>query len=133
MKIPPKWLLGFGAGALVGLGLLLIFAPVIDLLWPEVLAVSNSFALAGLMIGWLGWRRSCSAMQVALLGFIVPLTSFLVVIRAPLISLVFRHAGWELWGWVTAVLLWFLLNVTLGWLAITAVTWRRRPEKLGIT
>lgn len=133
MKILPKWLIGFGAGALVGLGLVLVYAPVIDLRWPAALAVSNTFALAGLVVGWLGRRRSCSRMQVALLGFIVPLTSFLVVITSPLLSLVFRHAASELWGWVTAVLFWVLLNVILGWLATAALTWRRRSGKLGVT
>ncbi len=118
-----KLLSGFGAGTVVGLGMSIIFVPATILGWLGFLAIGAAFGLAGLLVGWMGWRRACQDRHVALLGSIIPLASFLMVVDSPALSWAIRFSNWELGGWLATICLWFLINLMGGWLAATAVTW----------
>jgi hypothetical protein len=106
--------IGFAAAALVGVSLTLIFSNAILMGWPTILAIGIAFGLVGAIMGWMGWQKGSSLTAVALISCIAPLTSFLLVIRLP--GIVIRYFGSEAAGFVTVVILWFVLSVTAGWL-----------------
>ncbi|MBK8901742.1 MAG: hypothetical protein IPM53_11200 [Anaerolineaceae bacterium] len=91
-----------------------VFAPVNRLAWMHIFTIAVGFALAGVGVGWLGWRRANSHTAVALISLIVPLTSFLLVVNA--LPDITGYLIWddEVMGYGTAVLLWLVLIVVLG-------------------
>ncbi len=107
-------IVGFAAAALVGASLAAAFASATSMGWPVILVVGAAFGLVGGLVGWMGWQKGRSLTAVALISCIVPLTSFLLVLRIP--GIVIRYFGWEAAGFATAVILWFVLSVTAGWL-----------------
>lgn len=114
INVIPQLRTGALAGAVVGIGLMAVFAPVTRLAWLHIVTIVLGFALAGVCVGWLGWRQANSQTAVALISLTVPLMSFLLVVNAlPDIT------GYLIWddqvlGYGTAVLLWLVLIVVLG-------------------
>lgn len=107
-------IVGFAAAALVGASLAATFASATSMEWLVILVVGVAFGLVGGLLGWMGWQNGRSHTAVVLISCIAPLTSFLLVLRIP--GIVIRYFGWEAAGFVTAVILWFALSVTAGWL-----------------
>ncbi|MBE2201801.1 MAG: VCBS repeat-containing protein [Anaerolinea sp.] len=108
--------IGFAAAALVGASLAATFASATSMGWLVILVVVAAFGLVGGLVGWMGWQKGRSHTAVALISFIAPLTSFLLALRIP--GIVIGYFGWEAAGFVTAVILWFVLSVAGGWLLI---------------
>lgn len=113
-NVTPQIWIGALAAAVVGIGLLAVFAPVTRLTWVHTVAIVLGFGLAGVCVGWLGWRQANSQTAVALISLIVSLTSFLLVV-----NVLPDIAGYLIWdddrlGYGAAVFLWLLLVVVLG-------------------
>lgn len=114
INVIPQLRTGALVGAVVGIGLMAVFAPVTRLAWVHIVAIVVGFALGGVYVGWLGWRRGNSQTAVALISLIVPLASFLLVVNV--LPDIVGYLIWddEVLGYGTAVLLWLVLIVVLG-------------------